>query len=350
MSNRGMILISEIMVHVKRGGLVESLHRGDLAVVDWQGRLLYYAGDPRRKVTFLRSSAKPIQALPIVESGAADHFRLSDEELAVMCASHSGEARHVETVRRILHKIGLAESALQCGTHWPLDLATTQDMLRRGEAISEVHCNCSGKHSGMLTLCRYYGWDVANYTSLQHPLQQMLLAKVAEITTLPAGEIAMGIDGCGVPVHGMSVYHMALAFARLANPADLPASTKAAAGRIIKAMTSEPYMVAGTNRYCSELMRVGKGQLFSKGGAEGVYCVGVPSHGLGIAMKTEDGHDYRGPAPVITDALRQLGLLSAEQVDELKGLANPVLHNHRQEIVGEVKSVLVLTRVVGDSR
>ena len=336
--------MSEVLVHVVRGGLVESMHRGDLAVVDWQGRMLYYAGEPREKVTFLRSSAKPIQALPIVESGAADHFGFSDEELAVMCASHSAEARHVATVRRILDKIGLLESALQCGSHWPLDLATTQGMLRRGEEISEVHCNCSGKHSGMLALCRYYGWDVADYTSLQHPLQQMLLAKVAEMTTLSVADIAIGTDGCGVPVHGMSVYHMALAFARLANPVDLPAATGKAAARIIKAMTSEPFMVAGTNRFCSELMRVGRGQLFSKGGAEGVYCVGVPSQGLGIAMKTEDGHDHRGPAPVITDALRQLGLLSVEQVDELKGLANPILRNHRADVVGEVKSVLRLSR------
>jgi L-asparaginase II len=277
-----------------------------------------------------------------VESGAADHFGFSDEELAVICASHSGETRHVAAVRSVLAKIGLAEEALQCGTHWPLDLATTQAMLRRGEGISEVHCNCSGKHSGMLALCRYYGWDIADYTALWHPLQQMLLGKVAEVTTLSPGEIAIGVDGCGVPVHGMSVFHMALAFARLAKPVDLPEATQEAAKRVIRAMTAEPFMVAGTNRFCSELMRVGRGQLFSKGGAEGVYCVGIPSQGLGIAMKTEDGHDHRGPAPVITDALQQLGMLNEEQVAELKALANPILRNHRQDVVGEVKSVLRL--------
>lgn len=336
--------MSEVMVHVLRGGLVESMHRGDLAVVDWQGRLLFFAGEPEGKVTFLRSSAKPIQALPIVESGAADRFGFSDEELAVTCASHSGEARHVATVRRILEKIGLSEADLQCGSHWPLDLSTTQAMLRRGEEISEVHCNCSGKHSGMLALCRHFGWDVDSYTSPDHPLQQMLLHKVSEVSTVAAADIALGVDGCGVPVHGMSVYHMALAFARLAKPVDLPAVTQAAVARITQAMTREPFMVAGTNRFCTELMRVGRGAIFSKGGAEGVYCVGVPARGIGVAMKTEDGHDYRGPAPVITDALGQLGVLGAEQVAELKALANPVLRNHRQDLVGEVKSVLRLRR------
>lgn len=334
--------MSEVMVHVMRGELVESMHRGDLAVVDWTGKLLYNVGSPREKVTYLRSSAKPMQALPVVESGAAERFALSDEELAVMCASHSGEERHVETVRRILKKIGLDESALQCGTHWPLDTKTTQLMQRQGQTPTEVHCNCSGKHSGMLALCRYHGWDIADYTALEHPLQQMLLDKVAELAVMDPGNIVVGVDGCGVPVHGMSVYNMALAFARMARPLDLPSTTQMAIGAITQAMMSEPFMVSGSGRFCTDLMHVAAGRVFGKGGAEGVYCLGIPALGLGMAMKTEDGHDYRGPAPVVTQVLGQMKILDDRQISALSHLARPVLHNHRGDVVGRILPVVEL--------
>lgn len=336
--------MAQDLVHVIRGGLVESIHRGDLAVVDWQGNLLYSVGNPREKVTFIRSSSKPIQALTVVESGAIEHFGLDDAEIAVMCASHGGEEEHVNTVRSILTKIGLSEAALQCGTHLPSHKPTGEAMRRAGLTPTEIHCNCSGKHSGMLALCRYMGWDVSDYADLAHPVQQAMLHKMARFADMPAEDILTGTDGCGVPVFGLSVYHMAKAFARLANPSLMAHAEQAAAARVTKAMMKYPFNVAGTGRICTDLMTVADGKVFSKSGAEGVYCAGVPELGLGIALKAEDGNGARCSAPSIVEALRQLNVLDADMLEKLKQQANPTLYNHRKQAIGEVKAVFTLNR------
>ncbi len=335
--------MSEKLVEVVRGNLVESIHRGDLAVVDHTGRLLYSVGSPREKVTFIRSASKPIQAIPIVTSGAADRYQFTDQELAVFCASHSAEQIHVETVLGILKKIGLADSALQCGRHLPFNKDAANELVRSGKEPTEVHCNCSGKHSGMLALAQHMGWDVSNYLSIDHPVQQAMRQSMATFAGMEAKDIAIGVDGCGVPVFGLPVYNMALAWARLTRPESLDAANAQAAQRITRAMTACPVLVAGTGRLCTGLMTHLNGRLVAKSGAEGVYCVGILEQGIGIAVKIEDGNG-RATGPAVIDALRQIGFLTPADLENLKEFHNPITYNHRRDVVGESRAAFTLEK------
>jgi L-asparaginase II len=333
--------LSEKLVELTRGHIVESIHRGDLAVVDATGKLLYAVGSPKEKFAFIRSSSKPIQAVPVVESGAIEHFGLTEKETAIFCASHSAEPIHVETVRSILEKIGLDESALQCGRHLPLDKQAAAELLRSGAEPTEVHCNCSGKHSGMLTLAQHMGWDVSTYTDLNNPVQQAMRASMARFSGMAPEDIEIGVDGCGVPVFGLPVYNMALAWARLSDPSAFPESTQAAVARITQAMTSWPQLIAGTGRLCTALMRQLSGRVVSKSGAEGVYCATLLGKGIGIAVKIEDGNG-RATGPVIIEALRQLGVLTEEDLENLHSFHHPTLYNHRHDVVGASRPVFTL--------
>lgn len=325
--------MSERLVELTRGRIVESIHRGDLAVVDSSGKLLYSVGSPREKVAFIRSSSKPVQAVPVVESGAIDRFQLTEKELAVFCASHNAEEIHVETVLGILQKIGLSESALQCGRHLPLDKNASAALLQAGKEPTEVHCNCSGKHSGMLTFAQQMGWDVSNYTDLEHPVQQAMLRSMSVFAGMRPEEIEIGVDGCGVPVFGLPVYNMALAWARLADPSGLPTSTQQAVTRIRSAMTAWPQLVAGTGRLCTALMTQLNGRVIAKSGAEGVYCSAILGKGIGIAVKIEDGNG-RANGPVVVETLRQLGVLTEEDLQQLQSFHQPTLYNHRHDVIG----------------
>lgn len=335
--------MSEKLVELIRGDLVESMHRGDLAVVDHRGQLLYSVGSPRAKTSFIRSSSKPIQAIPIITSGAAASYQLTDCELAVFCASHSAEQLHVDTVRSVLQKIGLEESALQCGRHLPFNADARNQLLQNKQDPSEVHCNCSGKHSGMLTLARHMGWDTSNYLELQHPVQQAMLQSMADFAAMEKDEIEVGIDGCGVPVFGLPIYNMALAWARLTKPDELSDEQGAAAKRISRAMTACPTHVAGTGRLCTDLMTHLSGRLIAKSGAEGVYCVGLLEEGIGIAVKIEDGNG-RATGPAIIESLRQIGFLTEADLANLKELHRPTTYNHRRDIVGYSEPVFTLNK------
>jgi len=329
------------LVQLRRGPMIESMHLGDIAVVNAKGELLAWAGDPREKKAFWRSSAKPFQAMPVVESGAIDHFGLEERELAQMCASHSGEDIHVSTVRGILSKIGLDESYLQCGTHYPSHPETQARMRAAGETPIEVHCNCSGKHSGMLALGQMIGADLATYTELQHPVQQRDLESVAAFTGVTKEEIAIGVDGCGVPVHGLSIYAMAVAWARLVDPSGMPEEKAAAAKRVREAMMHYPYLVAGGGRLCTQLMEALPGRIVAKSGADAVYCFGLPEKGWGVAMKIADGGS-RAIAPAVYRALSQLGHFSDEELQPLASLEQTILKNHRQDVVGNIQGVFDL--------
>lgn len=333
---------AQVLVEVTRGPLVENQHRGHVAVVDWQGKLLYSAGDPRH-ITYWRSSAKPFQALPVIESGAVDHFSLTPKELALFCASHNGEAMHTETVLGIFAKIGQDPSLLQCGVHMPYHAETAKAMTERCEVATTLHCNCSGKHSGMLTLVTHMGWDPATYLERDHPLQQRILDYIADCSSYPREDIAIGVDGCGVPVHGLPIYNMALAYARLVKPQGQGQVRVEACERVTAAMLAHPEMVGGTDRFCTDLMRVSQGTLVGKAGAAGVYCVGIIKEGIGIAVKCEDGAS-RGRDAVVVEILRQLDYLSEEQVLALEKYHRPKNINHRQEKCGEVVPVVELVK------
>lgn len=334
--------MSATLVHITRGDMVECLHTGDVAVVNETGKLLYSVGDPER-VSYLRSSAKPAQALPIVESGAIDHFRLSERELAVMCASHNAETIHTETVLGILRKIGLSEAALQCGVHAPYDAQANEQLVLAGRKPTAVHCNCSGKHSGMLTLAQMMGWPVEGYYMPDHPVQRAAKEAVASMADYPEDKIIVGTDGCGVPVFGMPVRNMAVSFAQFAKPDRLPEKRQAAARRIVKAMTAEPQMIAGRNRFNTDLVSACRGKIIAKSGAEGVFCLGVVGEGIGIAMKVDDGNSRPHPV-VVTTILKQLGYLDADAERELARYVRPEVRNHRDEVVGRIVPVFELRK------
>lgn len=338
------------LVEVTRGHLIESRHRGHLVAVDADGQIIAQLGAPEI-TTYLRSSAKPHQAVPLVASGAADRFNFTAQEIAICCGSHSGEPVHTQTVATMLHKIGLDESALKCGKHEPFSREVAREMRERGISPHVLQNNCSGKHTGMLALALHLGAETESYDSPDNPVQKMIRETVAEFSDVVIEEIAIGVDGCGVPVFGIPVQAMALMYARLvAPPETFKDETRAACERIVSAMTAHPEMVGGTiERLDTELMRATSGRLISKVGAEGVYTVGVrPSkewpRGLGLALKIEDGEDRRGRPTVVIEALRQLGVLSAEALHTLAPYSSFPVQNHRGDVVGEVRAAFELSR------
>lgn len=332
------------LVEIWRGSIVESRHRGHVAAVDGDGRPIARLGEPET-VTYLRSSAKPHQAIPLVASGAADRFGLTPPEIAVACGSHSGEAVHEATAAAMLRKIGLDESALRCGTHEPFDRETALEMRRRNEPPRVLQNNCSGKHTGMLALALHLGAAVETYDHPDNPVQQLILETVARFSGLSVEEVARGTDGCGVPVFGMPISAMALMYARLVAPdCGLDEGSGTACARIVAAMTGSPEMVGGTrDRLDTEMMRATAGRVISKIGAEGVYTVAVlPSmrwpRGLGLALKIEDGEDRRARPTVVIESLRQLGALDPEALEALRPYSGFPIRNHRGDHVGEVRA------------
>ncbi|HYM71192.1 MAG TPA: asparaginase [bacterium] len=331
------------LVQVTRGTVRESLHRGAVAVVDRAGRLRYRAGDPDLEL-FLRSSAKPLQAIPLIESGAADTLGLGEQEVAVTCGSHSAEPDHLTAVRSILEKAGLDEGALQCGVHPPVDATQAAELARAGRTPTALHHNCSGKHAGMLATCRVRGWPLDTYRAPDHPVQHEIAGIVGEFCGVPSAAMAIGTDGCGVPTFHLTVAQTALAFARLADPSDLAPRRSAAAARLVRAMVAHPGMVAGTGRLDTVLMETFPGRLVAKEGAEGVSGIGLIDLGWGIGVKIEDGN-RRGLGAVILETLRQLEFASASDLDTLAAHYRPEIRGTDGRAVGEMRAVFTLEKV-----
>ena len=337
-----------VLVEVWRGPIIESLHRGHLIAVDGDGETVAELGDPAT-VTFIRSSGKPFQAIPLVASGAADRFGLSEKEIAIACGSHSGEPIHVETTASILRKIGLDASALKCGVHEPFSTEVARELAKNQKPPNVLQNNCSGKHAGMLALAKHLGAPTKSYDHPENPVQQHILRAVSEFSEIPQQEIPIGVDGCCVPVFGLSVRAMALMYARLVQPpVDFDASVKSASKRILHAMITYPEMVGGTkDRLDTELIRAAGGRLISKIGAEGVYTVGVlpcdewPA-GVGFALKMEDGDDKRARPPAVIEALRQLRVLHETEISSLASYAPTPITNRRGERVGEARAAFSL--------
>lgn len=329
------------LLQTTRGDVVETIQRGHVAVVDARGRLLAWSGDPDA-VSYMRSSAKPLQATMVIQSGAAERFGLTGHLLAICCASHNGEPRHVEAVREVLRRADVPESALQCGIHAPVHEPSAAALWRAGQEPTEVHNNCSGKHSGMLASTRALGAPLDSYLSIDHPVQQGILANVAALTDVPAERILIGVDGCSVPVHGVPVRAMARAYAHLADPASAPAH-EALLAPLGEAMAMHPFYVDGTGGGDTLMMERAAGRLVVKGGAEGVLCVAVRDAGVGLAIKVESGRNERSHAVAI-EALRQLGLLDNAEVEAMGELAHPPIYNHRRILVGRTRPTVSLQR------
>jgi L-asparaginase II len=337
------------LVEVTRGPITESRHHGHVVTVDGDGQVVAQLGAPEI-VTYLRSSAKPLQAVPLISTGAADRFNFTPQEIAVACGSHSGEPVHEETVAAMLAKTGLGAGALKCGVHEPFGKEAALELRRRDEKPRVLQNNCSGKHTGMLALALHLGGAPETYDQPDNPAQLAIAKTIEQFSGVPFEKIVVGVDGCGVPVFGVSVRAMALMYARLvAPPGSFDPHTRDACARIVAAMRAYPELVGGTReRLDTELMRAAGG-VISKVGAEGVYTVGVqPSarwpRGLGLALKIEDGEDRRARPTVVIESLRQLGVLDDATLERLARYARFVVRNHRGDEVGEVRASFELRR------
>jgi L-asparaginase II len=324
-------------VEVLRGTTVESQHRVHVAVMDADGRLRAFSGEPDL-VTYFRSAAKPLQALPILDDGAYDRFGLTLQELALCCGSHSGEPKHLQVAESILGKVGLDGEALACGPHPPFHGPSRRDLAEAGLEPVRLHSNCSDKHAGMMALARAHGWEPAGYERIEHPVQRRLLSEIGEWVGISMDGIALGVDGCGVVCYSLPLQNMALGFARLASAAR---RGEPAPQQVVRAMVTHPDMVAGTGRLCTDLIQCAKGRLFAKVGAEGVYCIGVPGAELGIALKIEDG-STRALGPAVVGVLRQLDLISEDDLGELSSHAYPDVVNTCGDAVGQIRSAVEL--------
>jgi len=297
--------------------------------------------------TFLRSAAKPFQALPLVLAGGIERFALDDADLALICASHGGTPEHTRCVESLLERGGFGAGDLQCGAHPPLDRESAAELARQGLAPSPLHNNCSGKHAGMLLACRLLELPSATYLSPDHPLQVAVLEHLARLSGVAAGAIGLAVDGCSVPSYRLPVEAAARAYAVLAHPrgAGVPADLTAALERIAGAMGKAPEMVAGPGRFTTRLMRATGGRVVGKEGAEGFYAIAVRGPvALGIALKIADGGE-RCRDGVVLDLLRQLGSLAGAELGELEDLYRPALFNHRGVRVGEIVPEVELEEV-----
>jgi len=325
-----------------RGASVESTRYGSIAVVDATGFDVASVGDADRP-TLMRSSAKPIQAMAFVETGAAAAFDVTPAELAVIAASHSGEPRHTGAVRGLLARAALGADALLCGTHAPIHAPTRLALERRDEAPSPLYHNCSGKHCGIVCAYVDQDWDLRTYIRPDHPLQRRVLHLMADLSGVPRADIEIAIDGCGVPTFGLPLRAFAYAFARLAKTDALPTEHCAAASSVRDAMLGNPGMVAGEGRFDTRLMEATGGRILSKGGAEACQGLAIIDRGWGIAIKVEDG-GTRAVAVAAVEVLRQLDALEATELDVLADQARPPVRNYRDEVVGEARPLFTLQR------
>jgi L-asparaginase II len=320
------------LVHVLRGEKVESIHRGDIVGTNAKGEIIFSYGNPNKR-TFWRSSAKPFQVLPLLRSGGVDKFKLELDEIALMTASHGGEAAHVETVKAILKKIGKSVEDLDCGVSAPMHKKTYIDMLKNNMDFTSANNPCSGKHSSMLAYGIINDYDLENYIDKNHIIQKHMLQVISELTDLEEESIDIAIDGCGVPVFGLPIYNMALAYSRLITSNDEHME------KVVKAMTHYPFNVAGTDRLDTILMEETNGKILAKLGAESVYCMGIQDENLGIALKIEDG-SYRPLNALVPSLLLKHEFINPKEYDKINKRLSLEIKNNRKEKVGIIESII----------
>jgi L-asparaginase II len=334
---------NELIIEVLRGKVVESRHRVSLAVVNSQRQLYLAFGDMTEPI-FMRSSAKPFQALPIIEKGFALQLDLSPRQVALICASHAGTDEHAEVAASILAKMGLSETSLQCGTHTPYDRNTSRRLLIQGELPSALRHNCSGKHAAMILLARCLDEDIDNYLHPDHQVQREILKAFSEMVAIDQAEIELGTDGCSAPNFAVPLPAAAYGYACLMDPSHLNPPRKAACQQIVQVMLSHPEMVAGAGEFDTELMQASNGRILSKGGAEGYQALGITSGirpeggALGIVLKVHDGDGGKRARSVACLAvLRAMHLMSAQAHERLADFDRRNLYNFRKIGVGEIR-------------
>ncbi|MGB7182581.1 MAG: asparaginase [Burkholderiaceae bacterium] len=328
-----------VLVEVFRGGVLESQHRGSVAIVDADGHLHTRVGDVARPV-FPRSAIKAIQALPLVESGAADAFGFQQKELALVCASHSAEQQHLDLARRMLSAAGCDETCLECGGHWASRQPGLLAQARQYDTTPPAICNnCSGKHTGFICTAVHCGIETRGYTDAEHEVQRNVRAALEDVTGAPHQQWCRGTDGCSIPTYAVPLQSLALGFARMVTGVGLSAQRARAAKRLTQACMAEPFYVAGSGRFCTDVMGAGNSTVFVKTGAEGVFCGAIPSLGLGIALKCDDGA-VRGAESMMAAILSALLPENAELQDELSGHSAVNLANCNNYSVGEIRSCI----------
>ena len=348
MSPASLSSSNPVLAEAWRGGIVESAHRGALAIVDADGAVHTALGDIQRAI-FPRSAIKVLQALPLVASGAADQLQLSDAELALACASHGGEAVHASTAAGMLAKAGLDAGALECGAHWPYNEGAARDLARQGLTPSALHNNCSGKHSGFVCLgCALNGGAaplrgfLSGYVRPEHAVMREVTSAIQAATGHDLAGAARGTDGCSIPTYAIPLRALALAFARVATGQGLSAAHAAAARRLRQAVARAPMMVAGSGRFDTRVMeRLGE-RVFCKVGAEGVYCAALPELGLGVALKMDDGNTSRACEVVMAALIERLLPLPAADATFMRGLSEVKLKNWNGIEVGRLAAVPAL--------
>jgi L-asparaginase II len=314
-----MTSVNPIIAEILRGSLVESHHRGAFAVCDASGKPIQSMGNIATAV-YPRSAIKAFQALPMLQSGAADRFGLTPEEIALCCSSHDGEPEHVRVARSILSKAGNTEHDLECGSHWPSSSEAMRALVKADEQALSIHNNCSGKHGGMLALARQLDVDVRGYVKPDHPVQKEIARAYGAICGLDLSQAPMAIDGCSVPTWALPLSNVATGFAKLIRMAE--------GQRIIASVRAHPFMVAGTTRYDTKIMQ-SLPRLFIKLGAEGVFCGCIPHAGLGFALKCDDGA-YRGAEVAVAEMLLTLDVWTSEEKQTLATFATRPLRNWRK--------------------
>ena len=345
------------VLELTRGHVVESTHFGSIAMVDSTGKILNSYGDSHT-VAFLRSSAKPFQAIPFVERGGAEHFNFTQKELAISCASHETAQIHLDTVRGMQEKIGIQENHLQCGAHLPGDAAMLRMVIKQDIKPTPNFNNCSGKHTAMLAHAKMRGLPLENYLAHDHPIQQDILAALSEMCGIEKERIELGIDGCSAPNFAIPLANAALGMARLCDPRELSETRAVACKKIIVAMTTQPEMVSNYGEFDCELMKVGTEKIVTKRGAEGFQIIGLMpgvygENGVGIAFKVIDGDashmndnlesSTRVRPAVALEILRQLSALNEAQLKSLAGFGPArQLKNYRAIITGESHPVFDL--------
>jgi len=332
--------MTEKLAEVIRNGLIESIHLGSIAVVNSEGKLVNYLGDPGQ-ICYFRSSGKPLILLSHLRKKINEHFGLTLQELAIMASSHSGGSKHLETLLTIAGKLNVKESDITCGIREPYGFNEKLELYDSGKRPTQWHNNCSGKHLGIIAACKAMGCSTENYSDFNHPVQQDILETISEFCSYPKDKIHVGVDGCGVPVFGVPLKNMALAYARIFDTGFLNGKYKNEQQLLYDAVINHPDMVAGDGRLDTELNRATSGDHFGKMGADGVFCVHIHSERLGISVKVQDG-GVRAVAPVVMETLRQLGTLTSEVLEKLRRFHYPPIHTWRGERVGFINPVIKL--------
>jgi L-asparaginase II len=328
--------MNPILVEVYRNNVLESFHRGAVCVVNHAGEIVFSLGDVEQ-LCYPRSAMKLLQVIPLIADGGIERFHFTLEEIAVMCGSHNAEPEHLRVIQSILKKTGLHKDNLCCGPQYPSSKRDANALIRADEKPHHIHNNCSGKHAGMLAACVLNGWPVEDYINPTHPLQQRIMEVCSLMYEYPAEKMITALDGCSAPIYSVPVYNQAVGYKNLVSRITLPPAIQSACEIIIEAVSKHPFMVAGTGRYCTDMMRITAPKIIGKTGAEGIFCMAFTEQNLGVCIKIDDGKmlPQYNVAQTIIEAS---GIFTKEALQPLHSYAEAELKNFNKLVTGTIQT------------